>query len=57
MPAQEVYLRIDMDGVSLSHERDQIVPDEYRFVEIDKDDDGLCLNIEVWEDVEQEQRI
>jgi hypothetical protein len=56
MPAQEIYLRIDMDGLSLSHERDQRVPDEYRFVEIDKDDDGLCLNIEVWEAVEQEQR-
>lgn len=53
---QEIYLRIDMDGLSLSHERDQRVPDEYRFIEIDKDDDGLCLNIEVWEAVEQEQR-
>ena len=57
MPAQEVYLRIDMDGVSVTHEINQRVPDEYRFVEIDHDDEGNSLNVEVWEAVEQEQRI
>lgn len=52
---QEIYLRIDMDGLSLSHERDQRVPDEYRFVETNQDDQGNLLNAEVWETVEQDQ--
>ena len=54
----EIYIRIDMDGFSLSHERDQRVPDEYRFVEIDRSE-GISdpPNIEVWTSIKQEQNL
>ncbi len=50
----EIFIRIDMDGFSMSPVRDQIVPAEYRFVEVEHLETGEPVNIEVWESVEQE---